>query len=211
MEDYLKNAISTLEYGAAKVQENMLHIINQEAINELLKCYETNPNPPKNTPAAMYFSVRSLYLSRYILERINKLPDKLCLEDVIYFGMALYNTGFATGTALPAMSLDGYKILYETHGSKFFEAGKQPKRDALSIVIEEIVQKHLSENNKLPEYQDVIRMLKRSAKAGHTTIQEVKNKTIYWKRKSGQEKQTSYKQLQNRLTRIREKLSVPTG
>jgi hypothetical protein len=161
MEDYLKNAIGTLECGAAKVQENLLHIFNQEQIDELLEIYKKNPDPPENTPAAMYFSVRGLFLSQFILAHINKLQDKLSHEDAIYLGMAFYNAGFAVGAALPALCADGYKWLHEAEGIKAISKratdekylpGRQLYKEALDIAKSKWEQGSFLKHHQMKKY-----------------------------------------------------------
>lgn len=82
-------------------------------------------------------------------------------------------------------------------------ATAQTRTDALKKILVEIVSEFKQENNRTPQYQEVLHSLKRLCKdRKHPVIQEISEGVIYWKSAKGKDKTTTVKQLQNRLTGI---------
>lgn len=99
------------------------------------------------------------------------------------------------------------------HGEIFLTAGKRPRQDALSKVLEEIFKEWYSKNGRPPQYMDVVYRLRDLASKEHPTIQEIvqDEEEIIWRRESGKEEKTPFKKLRDRLTPIRKKYSRSTG
>lgn len=75
--------------------------------------------------------------------------------------------------------------------------------DALGKVIKNIRDDFVAENNRVPQYTEVLSILKKLAKTGkHQVIQEYSEGKLHWKNSAGVEKSTSIKQIQNRLTSL---------
>lgn len=92
-----------------------------------------------------------------------------------------------------------------TSAVKKVKTGKEPKprRDALAKILHLIVAELRQSLNRAPQYIEVINKLKNLCRdPKHPVIQEVSESKIYWLNRSGKQKTTSYKQVQNRLTDI---------
>ena len=93
------------------------------------------------------------------------------------------------------------------YADRFRLSCKLPRQDALGRLLEEIFKEYVSCHDKKPQYMHVIRQLEKLSKAGNAVVQEIDTgeEIIFWRRDSGNEETTSFKQLRERLTAIRKK------
>jgi hypothetical protein len=166
----------------------------------------------ENYPPQVFDALLAL---SYVLEIIKGLgfvenPDHtIFATDAIGIATRMLVAGFNFARAIDE---DMAQSILE-YNAKFLNAGKRPRTtiDALDEVLEEIVDQYYQKKNKLPNWREVVSVLEKLAKQGHSVIQEVEKDNedeggVFWKGSSEHDPST-FKRIRERLTPIRKKYS----
>ena len=80
-------------------------------------------------------------------------------------------------------------------------------RDQLSLVLGQILEKHLRKTDQFPTWKEAVDELRRLAENHHPIICETDDETeeVTWVARNGKLKDTSFSSIRDRLTRLRRK------